>query len=374
MRRRPEMAIAFEHVSVIPMDSERILADQTVLVDGDRVRWIGDAADAEVSDDVEPVDGRGRYLMPGLSDMHSHPADEDDLLLLVAHGVTTIRNLFGMPRHVRWRERVAAGQLLGPRIVTSGPIVDGAPPRSNGNLSVVTKEEAVAAVERTKRGGYDCVKVYDQLTPEAYRWIVEAAHERDLPVDGHIPFQVGLEGVLEAGQRSIEHLYGYPQALQPSRSATVPHDLGQLRKWLFGMAQNAELERMPDLAGRTIEAGTWNCATLIVRTRWAQDPADLAALPELKYLSPMHRAEARYFFDHYPREPERFAVQEFNASVLRGLHEAGAGIMIGTDAFVPGIVYGISTHQELQAFVDAGLTPFEALRAATAGPAEFLGE
>jgi amidohydrolase family protein len=369
------MTIAFEGVSVVPMDSERVLADQTVVVDGDRISWTGDAAAAHVPADAQRVDGRGKYLIPGLADMHSHPADEDDLLLLVTHGVTTIRNLFGMPRHVRWRERVAAGELLGPRILTSGPIVDGRPPRSNGNLSVVTKEEAICAVERTKRGGYDCVKVYDQLTPEAYRWVVEAAHERDLPVDGHIPFQVGLDGILDAGQRSIEHLYGYPQALQPSRSATVPHDLGQLRKWLFAMAQNAELERMPDLAGRTIEAGTWNCATLIVRTRWTQDPADLASAPEMKYLSPRHQVEARYFFNHYPKEePERFAMRDFNAAVLRSLNEAGAGIMIGTDALVPGIVYGVSVHQELQAFVDAGLSAFETLRAATTGPAEFLGE
>jgi imidazolonepropionase-like amidohydrolase len=368
------MTIAFEGVSVVPMDSERVLADQTVVVDGDRISWIGAAATADVPADAQRVDGRGKYLIPGLADMHSHPADEDDLLLLVTHGVTTIRNLFGMPRHVRWRERVAAGELLGPRILTSGPIVDGRPPRSNGNLAVVTREDAITAVERTKRGGYDCVKVYDQLTPEAYRWVVDAAHERDLPVDGHIPFQVGLDGVLDAGQRSIEHLYGYPQALQPSRGATVPHDLGQLRKWLFEMAQNADFERMPELAGRTLEAGTWNCATLIVRTRWTLDPADLAALPELRYLSPAHVAEARYFFGHYPKEPERFAVRDFNAAVLRGLKEAGAGIMIGTDAFVPGIVYGVSVHQELQAFVDAGLSPFETLRAATTGPAEFLGE
>ncbi|HSS68558.1 MAG TPA: hypothetical protein VLK34_08395, partial [Nocardioidaceae bacterium] len=153
------MTTAFENVSVVPMDSERVLADQTVVADGDRISWIGPTAEAEVPADAERIDGRGKYLIPGLADMHSHPADEDDLLLLVTHGVTTIRNLFGMPRHVRWRERVAAGQLLGPRIVTSGPVVDGRPPRSNGNFSVVTREEAIAAVEQTKRGGYDCVKV-----------------------------------------------------------------------------------------------------------------------------------------------------------------------------------------------------------------------
>jgi imidazolonepropionase-like amidohydrolase len=369
------VAIAFEGVSVIPMDTERVVGGQTVVVDGDRISWIGPEAEAQLPAGAQRVAGRGKYLMPGLADMHCHPYAQDDLLLLVTHGVTTIRNLQGMPRHVLWRRRIEAGELLGPTIFVSGPIVDGRPPRSNGNLSIVTREEAIAAVEHTKRGGYDCVKVYDQLSPEAYGWIVEAARERNLPVDGHIPFRVGLHGALAAGQRTIEHLYGYPQALQPeSRRGAAPRDLGQLRSALFDMAQHAELERIPELAEATRAAGTWNCATLVVRTRWCADKAALAALPELRYLSPPEAAEAHYFFQHYPTEPGRFAVPEFNAAVLRGLHAAGCGILVGTDAGVPGMVYGPSAHEELRNFVDAGLPPFDTLRAATSAAAEFVGQ
>lgn len=369
------MTLTFEGVSIVPMDSERVVEGQTVVVDGDRISWIGSEDEARVPSGAQRVDGRGKYLIPGLADMHCHPYAQDDLLLLVTHGVTTIRNPQGMPRHVLWRQRIEAGELLGPTIFVSGPIVDGRPPRSNGNLSVVTREEAIAAVDFTKRGGYDFVKVYDQLTPDAYRWVVEAARERDLPVAGHIPFRVGLHGVLAAGQRSIEHLYGYPQALQPaSRPAAAPRDLGQLRAALFDMAQHAELERIPELAEATRAAGTWNCVTLVVRTRWAAGEDTLSALPELRYLSPAEAAEARYFFQHYPTEPERFAVPEFNAAVLRGLHEAGAGILVGTDAGIPGMVYGPSVHEELSAFVDAGLSPFEALRAATVAPATYFGQ
>jgi hypothetical protein len=369
------MTIAFEGVSVVPMDREQVLENQTVVVEGDRISWVGPQTEAEIPSAAERIDGRGKYLMPGLCDMHSHPTDEDDLALLIGHGITTIRNLFGMPRHVLWRERTASGELLGPTIYTSGPIVDGRPVRSNGSLSVVTKEEAIAAVELTKRGGYDCVKVYDQLSQDAYDWIVEAARERGLPIDGHIPFQVGLHGVLAAGQRSIEHLYGYPGALQPASSSNAtPHDLGQLRTWLFDMAENAERERIPELAEKTREAGTWNCATLIVRTRWCEDADTLAGLPEMQYLSPVQASDAREFFEHYPKEAARFAVRDFNAAVVRGLNKAGAGLLIGTDALVPGIVYGASVHEELRAFVDAGLSPFETLRAGTSGPAEFFGE
>jgi hypothetical protein len=357
------------------MDTERVIEGQTVVVDGDRISWIGSDAEAQIPSGAQRVDGHGKYLMPGLADMHCHPYAQDDLLLFVAYGVTTIRNLHGLPRHVLWRKRIEADDLLGPTIFVSGPIVDGRPPRSNGNFSVVTREEAIAAVEFTKRGGYDCVKVYDQLTADAYGWIVDAARERELPVDGHIPFRVGLHGVLAAGQRSIEHLYGYPQALQPaSRPAAAPRDLGQLRAGLFDMAQHAELERIPELAEATRKAGTWNCATLVVRTRWLAGVDVLSALPELKYLTPAEAAEARYFFQHYPTEPERFAVPEFNAAVLRGLHAAGAGILVGTDAGIPGMVHGATVHEELRAFVDAGLRPFEALRAATTAPAAFFGQ
>src|SRR3954453_2762715 len=123
------MAISISGVSVVPMDTEQVLDEQTVVVEDGRIAWIGPAARAAIPPGAQTVDGRGKYLMPGLADLHCHPATEDDLLLCVAFGVTSIRNLEGMPRHIRWRDRVAAGDLLGPTIHTSGPIVDGRPVR-----------------------------------------------------------------------------------------------------------------------------------------------------------------------------------------------------------------------------------------------------
>jgi imidazolonepropionase-like amidohydrolase len=369
------MTIVFEGVSVVPMDSERVIADQAVVIDGARIAWIGPVGEAEIPSAAVRVDGRGKYLMPGLTDMHCHPGTEDDLLLLVAFGVTTMRNLEGMPRHLRWRDRVAAGELLGPTIFTTGPIVEGRPVRCNGMQSVVDRDEAVAAVALTERGGYDSVKVYDQLSADAYGWVVDVARDRGLPVVGHIPFAVGLHGALEAGQRSIEHLYGYPQAVQPaSRGSVPPRDLSELRAWLFDLAQHADAGRIAELADATKAAGTWNCPTLIVRTRWAADPAEVLARPEMDYISPMHAAQGRQFMSHYPTDAARQAVIDVNAAVVRGLSEAGAGLLVGTDAGCPGIVHGATVHEELKAFVDAGLTPYRALRAATRDAADFVGE
>jgi imidazolonepropionase-like amidohydrolase len=369
------MTTAFEGVSIVPMDSERVVADQTVLVEGDRISWIGPAANAPIPRAANRVDGRGRYLLPGLTDMHCHPGTEDDLFLSLAFGVTTIRNMEGLPRHVLWRDRITAGELLGPSILTTGPIVEGHPPRYNGMQSVGDRADAVAAVALTARGGYDSVKVYDQLTAESYGWVVESARDHGLPVVGHIPFQVGLHRALAAGQRSIEHLYGYPQELQSgSRAAAPPRDIAELRTWLLELARHADIGRIAELAEATRAAGTWNCPTLIVRTRWAADPVELMARAELAYLSPLQVAMARYFVSHFPTDPARQAVIDVNAALVCGLSDAGAGLLIGTDAGLPGVVHGAAVHEELTAFVDAGLSPYRALRAATSDAARFAGQ
>ena len=172
------MTIVFDGVSVVPMDSERVVADQAVVVDGDRITWIGPVGQAEIPSGAVRVDGRGKYLMPGLADMHCHPGAEDDLLLLVVFGVTTTRNLEGMPRHVRWRDRVAAGELLGPTIFTTGPIVEGRPVRCNGMQSVVDRDEALAAVALTDLGGYE---LGEGLRPAVRRGVPVGGRRRPRP-------------------------------------------------------------------------------------------------------------------------------------------------------------------------------------------------
>jgi imidazolonepropionase-like amidohydrolase len=369
------MATAFTGVTVVPMDADRVVPGQTVLVEGDQITRMGPEHEARLPAAARRVNGRGRFLMPGLADMHAHPVNEGDLLLLLAHGVTTVRNLWGMPRHLAWRDRVAAGALLGPTIHTAGPIVDGRPVRNAWSVSVTTPEEAARAVLDTKRYGYEAVKVYDQLTPDAYRWLVAAAREQRLPVVGHVPFLVGLQAALDAGQRSIEHLYGYLEALQPEprRARQRPPNLAQMRVALLESAQRAREDLIPELAEATRAAATWNCPTLLVRRRWLEDPELLMRRPETRYLSPIQAEHWRKFTSSYPTDPRRARVCAINSRLTRALSDAGARLLLGTDAGVPGLLPGASLHEELAAFVEAGLTPFQALRAGTADAAEFLG-
>lgn len=370
------MATAFTGVTVVPMDTDRVAAGQTVVVDGDRIAWLGPNGAARPPAGARLIDGRGKFLMPGLADMHAHPVDEGDLLLFLAYGVTTIRVMWGLPRHIAWRDRTARGELLGPgRIHTVGPIIDGRPVRNAWSTSVTTAQEAERAVAATKLAGHASIKVYDQLEPDVYDRLVRAAQDQGLSVVGHIPFALGLPRALAAGQLTIEHLFGYLAETQPDpRAARVrPREFTRLRPILLDGVRTARMDRLPELAEATRAAGTWNCPTLIVRGRWLDAPDELLARPEMRYLTPLRRAHTRRFTSSYPDRADAMRVVDFHGQVTKALHDAGAGLLVGTDAGIPGMVPGASVHEELAAFVAAGLTPYQALRAATAGPAAYLG-
>jgi hypothetical protein len=369
------MPIAFVEVSVVPMNSEVVRPGQTVLIDGERITWIGPSCEALLPEGTQRIDGRGRFLMPGLADMHCHPTAEEDLLLCLAYGVTTVRNMWGMPRHLRWKAQVADGAVLGPDIHTTGPIIEGRSVRNRWTVSAPTPTAGMQAVHDTKAAGYAAVKVYDELAPEVYRAVVDAAADQQLPVVGHVPFMVGLKGVLEAGQRSIEHLYGYLDAMRPGRNMVdPPRDLANMREMLTLAASTASLDLLSTVTQATRDAKTWNCPTLLIRKRWQQTPASLAQRPEMRHQSPLLSERRRVMAANYPSGPYVDRVCELNLAVVKALSDAGAGLLTGTDAGVPTIVFGASLHEELQAFVEAGLSPYQALQASTADAAAFLGE
>src|SRR5262245_5537712 len=202
-------AIAFVGVTVVPMDSERRIPDQTVLVRQGRVAEIGPSSSVQVPAGAQRIDGRGKFLMPGLADMHIHLWTQDDLTLFLANGVTFVRNMWGSPQTLVWRDRVERGEVLGPGTYTAGPLLDGKPPVWNGSAVVESAEDAERAVTSQKKAGYDFIKVYKKLSPQAFDAIAATAKKEGLTFGGHVPAAVGLERALAAGQRSVEHLDGY---------------------------------------------------------------------------------------------------------------------------------------------------------------------
>ncbi len=366
--------VALVDVNVVPMDGERVLEDQTVLVRDGLIERIGDAGDVAVPADALLVEAKGKYLMPGLVDMHVHIQEENNLLLFVANGVTTVRNTwgrspqelsrwFGVPDQLALREQIKRGALFGPTIYTSGPVMEGRPATTPMMLVFETPEQAAESVAWQAAQGYDFVKVYDHLTPETYQAILEGAREYDLPVIGHVPVAVGLEGVLAGGQLSIEHLTGY-----------IDPDTAEFSIPETELAHFAELTR---------DAGIWNCPTIgIYQTAYVL-PEEMAAADakrDMVYVSPRMRYMLKYLFlpgimqgHTYEGADYRARIDEIYTEMTAALHEAGAKIVLGTDTLNPYLVPGFSVHEELGHLVEAGFTPYEAIEAGTRNAAEALG-
>lgn len=365
--------VAFVHAAVVPMDTERVLEDHTLVVRGGRIAELRPAAEVAVPEGATVVDAAGRYLLPGLVDMHVHTWMESELTAFLASGVTTVRNMFGAPLHLAWRDEIAAGERLGPTIYTAGPIVDGEPPIWPGSRVIETAEDARAAVAEHVEAGYDFVKVYSLVPAEAYAALVEAADEAGLPVMGHVPVSVGVEAALDAGQHTIEHLTGYQTWIEAEDSPVrdEPGLTSRMAAW-----QHLDEERLRAAAVRSRESGVWNCVTLVVMDKFL--PADAIEAeferPYLRAVHPMTRGQWRSMAPM--RAPLAEVAREGRAGRLRmtrELHEAGARLVLGTDSGNPFVVAGVAVHEELGNLVEAGLSPFEALAAATRDAAACLG-
>lgn len=367
-------SIALVNVNVVPFDRERILEGQTVIVRDGRIAQIGPASKVKVPAGALKIDGRGKYLMPGLADMHVHLSSQPDLAsqqlqLFLANGVTTVRNMIGKPEHLELRARVAKGELPGPTIYTAGPPLLG--------NTVPTPEVAERVVVEQKKAGYDLLKVHEGLTPETYAAIVATAKRVGIPFAGHVTATVGLQRALDAQQTSIEHLDGYVQAMVADDSPVKPTGSQVV---LGPVLQHIDESKIPALAAATRKAGVWNDPTLTLFKLIVSDvtPEDLLKWPELQYVpAKMREAFAKQkqsAMDHPAPAGERQRYIELRNKMLMALHDAGAKLLIGPDSPQFFLVPGFGTHRELQSFVEAGLTPYEALEAATRNPGEYFAE
>jgi imidazolonepropionase-like amidohydrolase len=349
-----------------------VLEDQTVIVEGDRIVSLGSAASTDVRG-ARVIDARGKVLIPGLSDMHAHLTREEDLALYVARGVTLVRNMWGTPMHLAWRDNVARGAWLGPRIVTAGPILDGEAAVHDGSLVVRAPEDADRAIAEHVRLGYDFVKVYSRLSPPAYARLVEAAHARGLRVAGHVPRALGLSGVVGANQDVVEHLGGFVDAIQADGSPVA----GKFdRASIDQKAAHVDEAKLPALAKRFADEQLFNCPTLdVVHNLTPEEQRRALARDEMKYMPAFYAA-----MWSGPRElpADVLAAQAGeNALVDRivvALDRANAPLLVGTDTGNPHVIPGFSVADEIERLVRAGLSNEAALRAATVTPAALLGE
>jgi amidohydrolase family protein len=352
----------FVGVNVIPMDRETILRDHTVVVREGRITAIGGSANTEVPAGAVKVDGAGKYLMPALAEMHAHipggkapdTVVERVLFLYAANGVGTIRGMLGDPRHLTYRERAAKGELVSPRIYTSGPSL-------NGN-SVPTTESAIEAVTAQKAAGYDLLKIHPGVKRDVYDALAAKARELKIDVAGHVPAEVGVEHALETHYRSIEHLDGYVEAL--SRKTDPSQFFG------LNLVSDVDESRIPDLIQKTKAAGTWQVPTEILFDNLMSDesPDEMAKRPEIKYaIDPNQVAqwanEKKKFADVPAADRQKFIT--LRRRLIKNMYDAGVPFALGSDAPQIWNIPGFSAHRELRALVDAGLSPYQALRTAT---------
>lgn len=338
--------IAIINGCVVPMADERVLPEHTVFVREGRIVAVVPTTGFVVPPAVEVVDAGGGYVVPGLADMHVHLESEVDLSLFLSAGVTTVRNMRGEPSHLAWRKAIEQNERRGPTIITCGPILDGKPPTALGAVVIETAEDAEAAVGGQKEAGYDFIKIYDGLSLPAYEAIMAAARRNGMPVTGHISRAVRLRRTLFSGQSCIEHLSGYVDSIETADSL-------YRGKWNWRKTWHAvEVDggRIARAAAATREAGVWNCPTLTVYQNLAARSKS-ASMEEA-----MRQGEA------------------VRMQLLKALSDAGAGLLIGSDASNGGLAPGETVHNELRNFVLAGLTPYQALCAATRDAAIFLGK
>lgn len=366
---------AFVGVTVVPMDRERLLQDHTVLVADGRITAVGPSAEVAVPPDGTRIDGTGKFLMPGLAEMHAHiPGSgdrryaEDVLYLYVANGVTTIRGMAGDPLHLELREQTENGELTGPAIYAAAPGISG-----NNAPNPAAAERAVR--ERLE-DGYDLLKVFE-MPVDSYEQMARTAHELGIPFAGHVPEAVGLVGALDAGQASIDHLDRYVEFLAPGY-----RDLPDRQPGFFGsgVVDLADTSRIPEAVERTLEAGTWNVPTLSLVEHLAspEHPEQMIQRPEMLYMPAdvLERwVEAKRDYtaraDFQPDAALRLV--ELRRQLVKALHDAGAPIALGSDAPQFFNVPGFSIHHELAMMVAAGLSPYEVLVTGTRNPAAYFG-
>jgi cytosine/adenosine deaminase-related metal-dependent hydrolase len=370
-------AVAFVDVHVVPMDSERVIERQTVLVRDGRIAAMGPAGETAIPDDALVVDGAGRYLMPGLAEMHAHiPSPqqgeeviERTLFLFLANGVTTLRGMLGHPHHLELRERSASGEILAPRIYTSSPSL-------NGN-SAPDAETARRLVAEHHAAGYDFLKIHPGLSREVYDAMAEAASGVGIQWAGHVPAGVGLDRALEVGQITIDHLDAYVDALAGHGGGFSPQDSGFFG---IGFIDDVDPARIDELAAATRDAGVWNVPTeaLLVHLFSPDEPEEMIRWPEMRFVPPQtlqNWVEAKHRFRQQAASGDAAArYLQVRRDLILALHRAGAPLLLGADAPQFFNVPGFATLRELQYMVDAGLTPYEALVTGTRRPAEFFGE
>jgi imidazolonepropionase-like amidohydrolase len=344
-----------------------IIKDGKVTAMGKRLKYGKDAL---------VIDGKGKYLIPGLAEMHAHVPPIDDLepmkevlFLFAANGITTIRGMLGHPKHLELRTMIQQGQINGPRFYTTGPSFNG--------ISVKTAEAGAEMVRKQKEMGYDFLKLHPGLNLETFPAIASTANEVGIPFAGHVSWAVGVWRAIEAGYSSIDHLDGFVEALVPGIETVTEQEAG-----LFGMfiGDRADASRIPTLMKALKEKNIWVVPTQSLAERWFAPSYDAESFrndPHSKYMNPKVVDQWITSKKSLQANPNYDAAKiekliKLRRQLILECQQNGVGLLLGCDAPQVFNVPGFSTHNELAYLVGSGLTPYQALRTGTVNVASYL--
>ncbi len=370
--------IIFENVNVIPMTSEIVLEGQSVVIRGGKIYRIAAAADVTGGSKSTVIEGKGKYLVPGISEMHAHipqPGPGRDrvretLLLYLSNGITTIRGMLGHPSHLELKKDVLSGTVLGPTIYTSSPSM-------NGN-SIPTKEKADSSVRAHQAAGYDFLKVHPGIKLDVFNVMVATANEVGIGYSGHVPFKVGIKRAIESKFGSVDHVDGFIEGIVPDDQR-----LSEAENGFFGFnsAQIGDEGMISYLVNMTVEHKVWVVPTQSLFDRWAspEDSEILGAQPEMKYM-PKSQVETWKNNKKDFLSQDYFSVkkyEKFNGlrkKIIKALNENGHGLLLGSDAPQVFNVPGFSIQHEMKGMADAGLSAFDVIKSGTVNVAKFFGK
>ncbi|MFK7733814.1 MAG: amidohydrolase family protein [Pseudomonadales bacterium] len=365
-----------DNVSIVPTRvGESLNTSQAILIRNGSIQRIAAAGEIPVDEATKVIDGSGRYVMPGLIEMHAHiPVAEhgddqlvrDTLFLFVSQGVTTIRGMIGSPYHLRLRREVNRRQMISPRIITSSPSLNG--------RTVRTEKSAIRLVKLYKQQGYDFLKIHPGISLPAMEALVSTAKEQSMVFSGHVPVAVGIEKALEYGYGTIDHLDGFVTGIAGG-------DIDASQGGFFGLrfATEASPDKLKSVIAMAADSGVAVVPTQTLFTRWAGADAasQLASEPEMRYMPRNTVKQWRERKRQLQDDPlfstsQSLRLLELRKELLRAMDSAGIPIFLGSDAPQVFNVPGFSTLHELEAMVDAGLSKSVVLAAATHGPAAHL--
>jgi len=369
--------IAIVNVNVITMKNSKVISNQTVLVNKGLIEQIN--GNNNIPDGYFSIDGKDKYLLPSLIDMHVHLGDNiDDLMLYLVNGVTTIRNMWGYENfdfrnwllgtrvfhHLRLKKQIEKGEVIGPQIITAGSMNEGEKsffPKFMVNV-IKSKEQVENMVKRHADNGYDLIKFYSTISKDVFDAIVFHAKKRRIPIGGHVPDSVGLEYVVNAQVNSVEHLFGFFNPYNPELAL-----------------KESEIPKIADLSA---EKNVFHCPTLIASERIGnvekrkdyENEKEMAYLPNRvkKGMRFLQNASNNLFKKKNLKANHEYIPYLFK--IIQQFKKSGVKILLGTDKATPYVVSGFSVHRELKLLCDAGLSPFEAIQTGTITAAQCLNQ